>query len=692
MNKLFNLIKKYKFLFLTFFVIFSFIALIPQQTHAFVGTGIFDYFDSALGAVEETAGPVIRAFVTVLTLYAVGWVALFISSTGVDYLLADPQNLLKLSGNPIVEAGWNFTSGLANLIIIILFVIVALSFILKWNAFEPKKAVVRLMVVALLVNFSFLFCQILVDASNILMQSFVNFAADGSGGIAKTLTAHVMKASGDQLFSIIAYLIEMTLAGLTVVAGPIVQAGVVTIMGFMFLPNTITFFIQLGISFLLSSIFFIYFTVLILRIAVVQILTIVSPLALICFVLPQTKNLGQQWLNNIIHWSMYTVPLTFFLMLATYILKEPVEMTLSSDLIGPAALLNSDGLGSFFITNFLLFIFLVMALIVSRKMVPKDAMELIGEATKQSKYFTAPISKIGKTMGHAAKKDVGERADALVARGDITPNLGNEKNSLMDNAVRLGTRPSSILRKWSKAPTAAESLAKRREELGKGFSDKTSAEDLEFAMGAISPYGKQEQLAMISKMSSKEVGKFLSKADSGQEEKVFNLVKTFGDKDTKEKVMRSSLRGDENDERRLIQVGGPQTKLEEVVANATGEKALDINTKAIENSSEIRNAIATHWKGNEFSTKAKKDNEFINVVNRKFSQIDAVAEKSNPSLHKYLNAETSPFTSTSKPSAVPDTTKQTTFSDFKGYKHTEVNDEDNGGNSGKSKDTNAKRK
>lgn len=669
MNNIFNTIKKYKAFILTFFVVLSFAIIIPQNTHAFVGTGLFDYFDSALGAIEETSGPVVQSFFTVLILYSVGWVAMLLSSKGVDYLLQDPNNLLSLGNSEIVKAGWNFTSGLANLIIIVLFVVVALAFIMKWNKFEPKKAIIRLIVAALLVNFSFLFCQILVDVSNILMHSFVNFTAMDGKGIAETLVAHAMTASGDQIAAIITYLIGLTLSGMTVVLGPVVQAGIVTTLAIMLLPNVLNFFVQLGISFLLSSIFFIYFTVLLLRIAVVQIFTIISPLAVICFVLPQTKKMGEQWLNGIIHWSMFTVPLTFFLMLATYILKLPVEMSLEGmgreD--GGFIFSNLDTIGSMFVVYFLLAVFLIMALIVSKKMVPKEVTEVINEAQSQSKYFMKPISKIGGSIAGGARQDIQKRMTGLVAKGDALPAMSRD-NTLTDNATILATRPASVFRKWTKAPTAGQDFAKITQDEARSFGEETSADDLDRAMNRLTG-SSQERLAMISKMSSNEIGKYFTKTSPEQSEKLIGMVKTLGDRSVQEKVLRASILGDENDEKRLLSLGGPisegyGSKREEVIAKSIGQKALDINVRAIENSHQVRSSIAKHWTVNEFKSRGSQDNEFIRAVNTNYKEF---VDGADGSLKRYLESGTTPYCdqpSEQQGQVFPDETRQSTSDDF----------------------------
>lgn len=671
-----NIIKKYK-PFILILTVLSFAIMMPQEAYALPGTGLFDFSDAAMNAVEETTGPVVKAFFDVLVLYCIGWVAMFLSSKGVDYLMQDPNGLLTLADSEIVKAGWNFTSGLANLIIVVLFVVVALAFIMKWEKFEPKKAIVRLIVAALLVNFSFLFCQILVDVSNILMNSFVNVAAT-NGDVAQALAQHAMTASGNQISSIVTYLVGLTLAGMTVFLGPVVQAGVVTTFATALLPNVLNFFVQLGISFLLSSVFLTYFTVLLLRIAIVQIFTIVAPLAVICFVLPQTKKLGEQWLNGIIHWSLFTVPLSFFLMLGTFILKKPVEMSLeiqeSNKLFGFVdgfMPFNSEVVGTMFATYFLLAIFLIVALMVSKKMIPKEITEVINEVKSQSKYFQKPVSMVAKPMAYGVKKDLGDRATGLVAKGDELPPVSGD-NSFIDNATRLATRPASLWRKWTKAPTAGQDFAKITQEEAGAFSEETTAIELDKAMNKVTG-SSQERLAMISKMKSEEIGNYLTKATPEQEKRFMGLVKTLGDKSVQEKVLRASILGDENDERRLMSLGGPVgedygTKLEEVIAKSTGERALDINVGAIARSEQVRSSIAKHWTGNEFGTKGKKDNKFIEVVNTNYNEF---VGRANGSLKKYLQAETGPYCDQSSKKRTQESTsqtQQTTLDDFSSEK------------------------
>jgi hypothetical protein len=68
--------------------------------------------------------------------------------------------------NEAVGQVWTNLRDLANIFIIGLFVFIAISIILGLQEFGQKKLIARVVVVAILINFSFLFTQIAINASN----------------------------------------------------------------------------------------------------------------------------------------------------------------------------------------------------------------------------------------------------------------------------------------------------------------------------------------------------------------------------------------------------------------------------------------------------------------------------------------------------------------------------------------------
>lgn len=73
--------------------------------------------------------------------------------------------------NVLVESGWNFVVGLSNILFIIIFLIIAFFFIFKSETPGMKKALPRLIIVALLMNFSLLFVKAFSDIGWILQNS-----------------------------------------------------------------------------------------------------------------------------------------------------------------------------------------------------------------------------------------------------------------------------------------------------------------------------------------------------------------------------------------------------------------------------------------------------------------------------------------------------------------------------------------
>lgn len=80
---------------------------------------------------------------------------------------------------PGIDAGWTALRDIANIIIIGLFVFIAINMILGVKEFGEKKAVAKILIVAVLINFSLLFTKVIVDASNFTAYQFYNSMIKG---------------------------------------------------------------------------------------------------------------------------------------------------------------------------------------------------------------------------------------------------------------------------------------------------------------------------------------------------------------------------------------------------------------------------------------------------------------------------------------------------------------------------------
>jgi len=93
--------------------------------------------------------------------------------------------------NPAVQIGWQITRDLSNLGFVFLIILIAFGTILRMGSFQIKSMLPKLIVAALLINFSLLIAAVFLDFAGVLMNYFFNSAYEsngGDGGIALALT------------------------------------------------------------------------------------------------------------------------------------------------------------------------------------------------------------------------------------------------------------------------------------------------------------------------------------------------------------------------------------------------------------------------------------------------------------------------------------------------------------------------
>jgi hypothetical protein len=87
------------------------------------------------------------------------------------------------STNGAINSGWDAFRDLANILIIGMFVFIAISTILGSKEYGYKKLVARVLVIAVLMNFSLLFTKLIIDASNFTAYQFYSqIAGQGTSG------------------------------------------------------------------------------------------------------------------------------------------------------------------------------------------------------------------------------------------------------------------------------------------------------------------------------------------------------------------------------------------------------------------------------------------------------------------------------------------------------------------------------
>ena len=103
------------------------------------------------------------------------------------------------SGSQFLPAAWATVRDLSNIFFILILLYIAIRLILGIDGHGSKKMIARVIIIALLINFSMFFTEVVIDSSNILALIFYNKinvgAKDSNGNI---MVAHYDSATGEK--------------------------------------------------------------------------------------------------------------------------------------------------------------------------------------------------------------------------------------------------------------------------------------------------------------------------------------------------------------------------------------------------------------------------------------------------------------------------------------------------------------
>lgn len=190
-----------------------------------------------------------------------------------------------------VVIGWVIVRDLANMFFILILLVISIATILRVEAYSYKKLLPKLLLMAVLINFSKTICGIIIDFAQVIMLTFVNAfqAAAGANfwqafGISKMYSFDTMvntaSAAGQQWETV-----GSALLALIVILVATVTVGVL-------------------------------FVVLVARIVILWTLIILSPLAYLLASFPQGQQYAKQWWDEFSKYVISGPILAFFIWLS----------------------------------------------------------------------------------------------------------------------------------------------------------------------------------------------------------------------------------------------------------------------------------------------------------------------------------------------------------------------------------------
>ena len=262
--------------------------------------------------------------------------------------------------------GWEIFRNIANTFFIILLLIVIFSQLtgVGIDNYGIKKILPKLILAALLINVSYLICVIFVDLSNIVgngLQQLFNSMGEG-------LTI----SEGDYPIDIASRIGSTAITGVAILGVAVV--GIWSVASSEGLVGLLMVLLIAAIS-VIVALFFL-FLLLAAREAAIVVLTVISPLAFACLMLPNTKSFFDKWLK--FGWAL--------------LLVYPIAGLLvgGGNFVSKLLLVAGAGAGGFFSAFMAMIISVVPIFFIPT--VLKNSFQALGN-------LGAKISGMGKTVG-----------------------------------------------------------------------------------------------------------------------------------------------------------------------------------------------------------------------------------------------------------------------------------------------------
>lgn len=287
MKRLFKKIKiNRKYFILGLFILAVVIILLPQAANA--EQSILGRTGSTIANSLKfaTASPILLALgvVSVLVMMIVGAIDLMVISFLVN--IVQYNNFIN---EPSIVQAWVIVRDLCNMFFILILLVVAFATILRIESYQWKKILPKLLIMAVLINFSRTICGLIIDASQIMMMTFTSTFGSGGNFVDMTQMAK--------------YFTGVTFDRFTHEDWSVLNVVVGLMVGIMFL-------IISGIVLVVAmAVFF-------MRIVMLWIYIVLSPLAFLAAAFPSGQKYATQWWSEFIKYIINGPVLAFFIWMA----------------------------------------------------------------------------------------------------------------------------------------------------------------------------------------------------------------------------------------------------------------------------------------------------------------------------------------------------------------------------------------
>lgn len=222
-------------------------------------------------------------------------------------LLGMVIDINKFSTNEIVVTGWRFTRDALNFVFILAILVIAFAEIAGISGWNIRALLPRLLIAALLVNFSLAIGGVFIDFSRVLTSAFIGEQRiEGGLTASQQLAQNLFKSQAVSKY----YTYNPELAvGFT-------PKGDFSGISDIHAVDFVLVFISIIVIIFITAVFVVATLFLLVRVIGLWILLILSPAGFVFTILPQTKPYADLWWSTFIKYVIYGPVFIFFLVLA----------------------------------------------------------------------------------------------------------------------------------------------------------------------------------------------------------------------------------------------------------------------------------------------------------------------------------------------------------------------------------------
>ena len=261
--------------------------------------------------VADTPIPLVGIVIQTILYLILIIVSAFITLAGylIQAALSFNDSILNFQP-PFIITGWTIFRDIANLGFVLGIIVIAIATILRNKSYQMQSLLWKLIIAALLVNFSLLIGGIFIKITNSISAWLLGFIAGpsplGTPGMSSTAVAKLGDSFGFSGmisgYSPTANFIH-NLFGATL--GDLLAMVILIVFGL------IIFLTLIGMA---GMLFMRYFYL--------SFLLIVAPLVWLMWVFPSTNKYWKQWWDTFIHWSLYAPTLLLFLYISIAVMNQ----------------------------------------------------------------------------------------------------------------------------------------------------------------------------------------------------------------------------------------------------------------------------------------------------------------------------------------------------------------------------------